>query len=64
MIDKDPFTDDIAEAISHLTYDEIDQLVDAMFVKSDTLPYTFMKAMASNLKVREQTENEVLDLLR
>ena len=64
MIDKDPFTDDIAEAISQLTYVEIDQLVDAMFVKSDTLPYTFMKAMASNLKVREQTENEVLDLLR
>ena len=64
MTDKDPFTDDIAEAISHLTYVEIDQLVDAMFVKSDTLPYTFMKAMASNLKVREQTENEVFDLLR
>jgi len=64
MTEKDPFMHDIAEAISYLTYTEIDQLVDAMFVKSDTLPYTFMKAMASNLKVRERTENEVLDLLR
>jgi len=64
MTEKDPFTDDIAEAISHLTYVEIDQLIVAMFAKSDTLPYTFMKAMASNLKVRERTENEVLDLLR
>tara|TARA_R100001509_G_scaffold111368_1_gene66873 strand:- start:774 stop:977 length:204 start_codon:yes stop_codon:yes gene_type:complete len=62
--EKDPFTSDIAEAISYLTYAEIDELVDAMFAKSDTMPYTFMKAMASNLKIRERTENEMLDLLR
>ena len=64
MTEKDPFMDDLAEALSYLTFVEIDQLVDAMFAKSDTMPYTFMKAVSSNLKIREEAKNEVLHLSR
>lgn len=64
MTDKDPFMDDLAEALSYLTFAEIDQLIDAMFAKSNTMPYTFMKAVSSNLKIREEANHELLYLSR
>ncbi len=65
MTDKDPFMDDLAEVVSRLTYIEIDQFVDAMFARSETLPYTFNRAIHCNLKKREESlKNEVFDLSR
>lgn len=65
MTEKDPFMDDLAEVVSRLTYIEIDQFVDAMFARSETLPYTFNRAIHCNLKKREESlKNEVFDLSR
>lgn len=65
MTDKDPFMDDLAEVVSRLTFIEIDQFVDAMFARSETLPYTFNRAIHCNLKKREESlKNEVFDLSR
>ena len=65
MTDKDPFMDDLAEVVSRLTYIEIDQFVDAMFARSETLPYTFNRAIHCNLKKREESlRDEVLDMSR
>ena len=56
---------DLADGIGRLTYIEIDQLVDAMFAKSETLPYTFNRAIHCNLKKREESlRDEVLDMSR
>ena len=65
MTEKDPFMDDLAEVVSRLTFIEIDQFVDAMFARSETLPYTFNRAIHCNLKKREESlKNEVFDLSR
>ena len=65
MTDKDPFMDDLAEVVSRLTYIEIDQFVDAMFARSETLPYTFNRAIHCNLKKREESlRDEVFDMSR
>ena len=65
MTEKDPFMDDLADVVSRLTYIEIDQFVDAMFAKSETLPYTFNRAIHCNLKQREESlRDEVLDMSR
>jgi len=65
MTDKDPFMDDLAEVVSRLTYVEIDQFVDAMFARSETLPYTFNRAIHCNLKKREESlKNEMLNMSR
>ena len=65
MTDKDPFMDDLAEVVSRLTYIEIDQFVDAMFARSETLPYTFNRAIHCNLKKREESlKDEMLNMSR
>ena len=65
MTDKDPFMDDLAEVVSRLTFIEIDQFVDAMFTRSETLPYTFNRAIHCNLKKREESlKNEMLNMSR
>jgi len=65
MTKKDPFMDDLADVVSRLTFLEIDQFVDAMFAKSETLPYTFNRAIHCNLKKREEiARNEVLNMSR
>ena len=65
MTKKDPFMDDLADVVSRLTFIEVDQFVDAMFAKSETLPYTFNRAIHCNLKKREEiARNEVLNMSR
>lgn len=58
---RDPFLNDLAEAVGGLTYLEIDQFVDAMFERSDTLPYTFNRAIHCNLKKREDIKNGLIN---
>ena len=65
MTKKDPFMDDLADVVSRLTFIEVDQFVDAMFAKSETLPYTFNRAIHCNLKKREEiARNEMLNMSR
>lgn len=64
MTEKDPFFDDLADVVSRLTFEEVDQFVDAMFAKSETLPYTFNRSIHCNLKKREDIKNGMLDLPR
>ena len=65
MAEKDPFMDDLAEVVSRLTFVEIDEFVTAMFAKSETLPYTFNRAIHCNLKKREDiARDEMLYMSR
>lgn len=65
MAEKDPFFDDLADVVSRMTFDELDQFITAMFAKSETLPYTFNIAIQSNLKSRKGCDkNGMLHMLR
>ena len=65
MTEKDPFMVDLAEVVSRLTFVEIDEFVTAMFAKSETLPYTFNRAIHCNLKKREDiARDEMLYMSR
>lgn len=43
----------VARDLADMSFLEIDLLVDALFEISDTLPYTFNRAIHCNLKKRE-----------
>lgn len=43
----------VARDLADMSFLEIDLLVDALFEISDTLPYTFNRAVHCNLKKRE-----------
>jgi hypothetical protein len=51
----------VARDLADMSFLEIDLLVDALFDISDTLPYTFNRAIHCNLKKREDSlRNEIL----
>jgi hypothetical protein len=55
----------VANIIGEMSFVDIDLLVDALFAKSETLPYTFNRAIHCNLKKREEiARNEVLNMSR
>ena len=56
------FPADLAEAVHHMTFEEVDDFVSEMFKRSDLLPHVFSKAIYCNLKKREAIENGVLHM--
>ena len=55
----------VANIIGDMSFVDVDLLVDALFAKSETLPYTFNRAIHCNLKKREEiAKNEVLNMSR
>ena len=54
-----------ANIIGEMSFVDLDLLVDALFAKSQTLPYNFNRAIHCNLKKREEiAKNEVLNMSR
>lgn len=56
------FPADLAEAVHHMTFEEVDDFVSEMFKRSELLPHVFSKAIYCNLKKREAIENGVLSM--
>ena len=55
----------VANIIGEMSFVDVDLMVDALFAKSETLPYTFNRAIHCNLKKREEiAKNEVLNMSR
>ena len=53
----------VADVIASMSFVDIDLMVDALFAKSETLPYTFNRAIHCNLKKREDAlRNDLLGL--
>lgn len=53
----------VARDLADMSFIEIDLLVDALFAISETLPYTFNRAIHCNLKKREDAlRNELFNM--
>tara|TARA_S200002703_G_scaffold155398_1_gene159509 strand:- start:1056 stop:1250 length:195 start_codon:yes stop_codon:yes gene_type:complete len=64
MVRKELY-ESVAHDLAEMSFIEIDLLVDALFAKSETLPYTFNRAIHCNLKKREEiARNEMLNMSR